>query len=271
MLKKASLLILVLILIPCISYAETETIFASHVYLMGDNDSKNDARRLCFIEAKRNVLEKAGTYIESYTQVKNYQLTKDEIITYSAALLKIETLKEEWKFVGQNMAIDISVKADVDISKIKNQLLAITQDKSVQNKIKAQQRKLEELERKFINLQNKLSSADSSEALILRKKKNVVFKEIDSIQAKKIKITSQIKTKTKNVLGYIELGMTPAEVKSLVGSPRSTDKCGSIGNWNYGNVWVIFESGVVSCIVRSTSFRSCGRRTYYETLGGIVK
>ena len=65
--------------------------------------------------------------------------------------------------------------------------------------------------------------------------------------------------------------MTPAEVKSLVGSPRSTDKCGSIGNWNYGNVWVIFESGVVSCIVRSTSFRSCGRRTYYETLGGIVK
>ena len=131
-----------------------------------------------------------GTYIESYTQVKNYQLTKDEIITYSAALLKIETLKEEWKFVGQNMAIDISVKADVDISKIKNQLLAITQDKSVQNKIKAQQRKLEELERKFINLQNKLSSADSSEALILRKETNVVFKEIDSIQAKKITITS---------------------------------------------------------------------------------
>ena len=171
MLKKASLLILVLILIPCISYAETETIFASHVYLMGDNDSKNDARRLCFIEAKRNVLEKAGTHIESYTQVKNYQLTKDEIVTYSAALLKVETVKEEWKFVGQNMAIDISVKADVDISKIKNQLLAITQDKSVQNKIKAQQRKLEELERKFINLQNKLSSADSSEALILRKKK----------------------------------------------------------------------------------------------------
>jgi len=210
-------------------------------------------------------LTNTGTYIESYTQVKNYQLTKDEIITYSAALLKIETLKEEWKFVGQNMAIDISVKADVDISKIKNQLLAITQDKSVQNKIKAQQRKLEELERKFINLQNKLSSADSSEALILRKETNVVFKEIDSIQAKKITITSQIKTKTKNVLDYIELEMTQAEVKSLVGSPRSTDDCGyNLVNWNYGNVWVVFESGVVSCIVRSTSFSNCRDRGSYK-------
>lgn len=266
MLRKAYLLLLVLVLIPGISHAKTETIFANHVYLMGDNDSKNDARRICFIEAKRNVLEKAGTYIESHTQVKNYQLTKDEIFTYSAALLKIETVKEEWKFVGQNMAIDITVKAMVDTSKVENQLSKINQDQNLKHKIKKQQRQLEKLERKFLNLQNKVSSADSSEALVLRKEKNVVFKEINALQEKKIQITSQIKTKTKNVLGYIERGMTQSEVKSLVGSPRSID-CDA---WNYGNVWVVFEGGIVSCIVRNTKYSRCRARSGYEIYSGSI-
>lgn len=68
-----------LILIPSLSLAETKTIFADHRYVMGDNDSKNDARRMCFLEAKRRALEKAGTYIESRTEVKDFRLTKDEI------------------------------------------------------------------------------------------------------------------------------------------------------------------------------------------------
>ena len=87
------LLSLSLIAMPSSSVAETKTIFVDHKYVMGDNDSKNDARRMCFLEAKRKVLEKAGTYIESHTQVSNYRLTKDEISAYSAALLKVDTVK----------------------------------------------------------------------------------------------------------------------------------------------------------------------------------
>ncbi len=105
---------------------------------MGDNDSKNDARHMCFIEAKRKVLEKAGTFIESRTEIKKYRLSQDEIYAYSAVLLKIETVKEDWKFIGENMAIIISVKADVDTSYIDKQLTKIKTDTSVQEKIKDQ-------------------------------------------------------------------------------------------------------------------------------------
>ena len=59
--------IVLLLLIPSLSIAETKTIYASHEYIMGDNDSKNDARHMCFLEAKRKALEKAGTYISSHT------------------------------------------------------------------------------------------------------------------------------------------------------------------------------------------------------------
>ena len=178
MLRNACLLLLVLILIPSISHAKTEIIFADHKYVMGDNDSKNDARRMCFLEVKRKVLEKAGTYIDSHTQAKNYQLTKDEINSYAAALLKVETVKEEWKFVGENMAIFMTVKAEVDSSYIEKQLAKIKEDVSVQKKIKEQQSQLDELERRFLDLQKQLEKADSSKTLILRKESDEVFQEI---------------------------------------------------------------------------------------------
>ncbi len=171
MLRKAFLLLLMLILIPCISHAKTEIIFVDHKYVMGDNDSKTDARRMCFLEAKRKVLEKAGTYIESHTQVKNYRLTKDEINSYAAALLKVETVKEEWKFVGENMAVFLTVKAEVDSSYIEKQLAKIKKDASVQKKIKEQQAQIRELERKFIDLQKQLRTADASKTLTLRKQR----------------------------------------------------------------------------------------------------
>jgi hypothetical protein len=271
MLRIAYLVFFILILIPCVSLAETKIIFAEHKYVMGDNDSKNDARRMCFLEAKRRVLEKAGTYIESRTEVKDFRLTKDEISAYAAALLKVETVKEEWKFIGENMAILISVKAEVDMNSVEKQLAKIKQDTSVQKKIKDQQSRLQELERNVVKLQKQLATVDAPKAVSLRKERNVVFKEIDELQAKKVAILSKIKSKTKSVIDYVELGMTPSEVKSLVGNPRSIDELAA--SWNYGKVWIIFESGVVSCIVKSTSFvrfRSCQYyRKFYR--GDVVK
>ena len=77
---------------------------------MGDNDTKNDAKRICFLEAKRLCIEKAGTYIESNSKVINGKLTRDEITTYAAAILKVEIVSEETKFIGENVAILMTVK-----------------------------------------------------------------------------------------------------------------------------------------------------------------
>jgi len=271
MLRIGYLVFFILILIPYTSLAETKIIFAEHKYIMGDNDSKNDARRMCFLEAKRRVLEKAGTYIESRTEVKDFRLTKDEISVYSAALLKVDTVNEEWKFIGENMAILISVKAEVDINSVEKQLAKIKQDTAVQKRIKDQQRRLQELERNVVKLQKQLATVEAPKAVSLRKERNVIFKEIDEVQAKKIAILSRIKSMTRNVIYYVELGMTKSEVKSLVGYPRCKDVYDS--QWNYGKVWIIFESGLVSCIVKSTCFDSdvdCETYRRYHR-GDVVK
>jgi hypothetical protein len=230
MLRKACLISLALFIIPCISHAETKTIFADHKFVMGDNDSRNDARRMCFIEAKRKVLEKAGTYIESHTQVENYKLTKDEINSYSAALLEVETVKEEWKLVGENMAVFMTVKAEVDNSYIEKKISEIGKDESLQVNFKAHQSRLNELEQKFISLQTLLLKADSSTALSLLLKRNetvesisieneAIKKNILSKRTRDDKRSNILRSRSKiirSILNYVELGMTPEEVRGII-------------------------------------------------------
>ena len=246
MFRPAYLVLIALILIPCISYAKTETIFADHKYVMGDNDSKNDARRMCFLEAKRKVLEKAGTYIESHTQAKNYRLTKDEINSYASALLKVETVREEWKFVGENMAVFLTVKAKVDTGSIDKQLAKITKDASVQKKIKDQQGQIRAMERKIANLQKHLGSAGATKASVLRKERNVTFKQIDAIEAKKIEILTRIESRSRDAWKHIETGMYRKDVKSLIGNPDS-DPYALHTVFYYGNVKISFNNaGIVT-------------------------
>ena len=227
------------LLFPYLANAKTETLVATHKYQMGDNDSRNDARRMCFLEAKRKVIEKAGTYIKTYTQVKNYQLTKDEIEVYSAALLKVETVKEDWKLSGASMAVEITVKAEVDTSYMEKQLSLIKKDKSVQTKIKNQQFQIKDLERKVIQLQKSLGSVDATKASELRKERNVTFKQIDLLQEKKIEIRKRIQTRSRDACKHVETGMTKSDIRSLIGKADTANRYA----WYYGKTKIDFNLG----------------------------
>ena len=54
------IILLTALIFPIVALAATKTITVTHTYVMGDNDSRNDARRICFLEAKRKVLEQAN-------------------------------------------------------------------------------------------------------------------------------------------------------------------------------------------------------------------
>src|SRR5256885_6715401 len=52
---------------------------ASGEYRMGDHDTRADAVRLAIEAAKRAALEQVATYLESVTEVKNLDVTRDDI------------------------------------------------------------------------------------------------------------------------------------------------------------------------------------------------
>ena len=259
-------------MLPKPSAAKTDVVYASYKYVMGDNDTKNDAKRICFIEAKRRCLEKVGTYIESETEVKNYKLTKDEVRTYAAALTKVEVVNEEVKFEGESIAIFMTVKAEVDTADIGRKIEQIRADKSLQTNIKKQQQQVDALEKKIRRLQKDLAATDYKKAVKLRTERKVVFDTLDEVS----KIKYDIRNKTRLAVENVELLMTPQEVIRVAGRPRS--KTWLNKRWNYGNVWVVFSGGVVNCLVDAKCFNdSFELDDYYGILndcgegGGVIK
>ena len=143
------------------------------------------------------------------------------------------------------MAIEIFVKAEVDMDYIEKQLTRIIKNTSVQKKIRDQQGRLQELERTVVNLQKQLGTRDASEAAILRKERNVTFKQIDELQAKKISIVDRIRSKNRDARNLIVKGMTMSDVKSLLGPPDAKDNVPP-ADWYYGSTHIKFNnSGLV--------------------------
>jgi Skp family chaperone for outer membrane proteins len=242
-------------------YSASETIYASYKYTMGDNDTKNDAKRICFLEAKRLAIEKAGTYIESTTEIKNFQLTMDEIRTFAGAIVKVDITSEEIKFIGENPTIFMTVKAEVDIESFQERVKEIKGDRELEKKIKEQQAQLQTMENKVKDLQKQLTAKDPDEVIKVRRERKEAFETIDELE----KIKLDIRTATKEATENIELGMTLLEVFKVFGEPRSVDyNNDGERRYNYGNVWVIFESGVVSCIVKAKRFQRHNSCSWYS-------
>ena len=114
--------ILAVLILPPVVFAETQTYTATHTYILGDRDSKEDARQRCMLEAKRKVLEQAGVYIESVSEVNNFDLTKDKITSFAAAVMQVKDTKEEVGFRQGHMTLTIKLTAQVDLTEVRKQL-----------------------------------------------------------------------------------------------------------------------------------------------------
>jgi len=260
-LKAVSILFLLTLVLSGNAVAKTDTIYATYKYTMGDSDTKRDAKRIAFMEAKRLLLEKVGVYIESETNVRDSQITKDEIRMFSAAILKVQTAAEEQKFLNGSIVIITTVQTDVDPKKVNREFKRILGNHQAKKKIQAQQQQLQSLETKVRELQHAMTSSSYEKSLKLRKERNVVFGEISKLEKIKLAITNSTNAAIEN----IELGMTPHEVISLIGQPRAADTCAGDPAYNYGQVWVVFDSGVVSSIVKSRYFTRCESGQSYSS------
>ena len=254
MIRRASWTILALA-VCCILHApadaQTQAITVTHTYVMGDNDSRNEARRLCFLEAKRKVLEMAGSYIQSQTEIENLHLSKDKITAYSAAVLSVEVVKEEFSFSNGRSTLTLTVKADVDTADVKKRLEAIVADKSLQERIAAQQEQIRRLEEQVHQLNTQLNVAPIASSGELRKERNVVIGNIQELENKKMvavqRITDEadrIRQNSERIRKYIVKMMTEKEVQEILGPPFRKEQGGHA--WFYGELWVCFRQPLAS-------------------------
>ncbi|MBC8430585.1 MAG: tetratricopeptide repeat protein [Desulfobacterales bacterium] len=165
MLRKACLLFLVLALIPCISYAEIKTYTHTVKQSFGGSQSPDDARVAAIHKAKREALEKAGTYLESLTIVKNSMVEKDEILALAAGVLKAEVVSQENFHTKDAFGIIVVAKVDVDTSILEDRVRKLLQDREYLKKYKESQKREKELLAKIARLEEenrKLSTSPPS-------------------------------------------------------------------------------------------------------------
>jgi hypothetical protein len=243
--------LLAALILPTGAFAEVQTITATHTYILGDNDSRNDARQLCFLQAKREVLEQAESFIQSHSVINNFELTKDQITSYSAAVLSVEIVKEDVGLSNGHNTLTLTVKTDVDVDQVNTLLAAIVADKSVADRVAQQQQQVLELEGQVQTMNSRLSVATSGTASELRKERNVVLENIAGLDRIQLVATQRIvreketiQQKTESILKYVLRDMTPHEVLSLVGEPVKRGLFSSSGfglNWYYGELWICFD------------------------------
>jgi TPR repeat protein len=138
--------LLVVLFLPTVAFAEIQTFTATHTYILGDHDSKDDARQRCLLEAKRKILEQAGVYIESASEVKDLQLTRDKITSFAAAVMQVKDTKEEVGFQQGHMTLTLTTTAQVDLAEMRKQLAARQVDTGVREDVATQKERLKRLE-----------------------------------------------------------------------------------------------------------------------------
>jgi len=135
------------------AHAEIVTIWGEGRHIMGDNDTKDDARKLALLRAKTMCLEKAGTYLETETIVKDLQLAKDEIKAYAAGIVKVEVVDEQISLIGETMCVTVKVKADIDTSQLDERTKQLGKDQKILTEFKKMQADIERLTKQVSELQ----------------------------------------------------------------------------------------------------------------------
>jgi len=102
--------LLFLLFSPHLASAEIKTFIKEYTYQASEDDSRNSSRVTAMREVKRLLLEELGTYLESITEVKNFQLTKDRITSLTAGIVKTEIVDEKWD--GHIYWIKTKISAD---------------------------------------------------------------------------------------------------------------------------------------------------------------
>lgn len=98
--------------------AETKVLTTEATYTMGDGETPSFAEAMALQKAKQTALEQAGTYVESYTKTKNYDLTHEEIQTIAGGLLVVEVLEKTRTLIGDGLRFFVRIKATVTTDKM---------------------------------------------------------------------------------------------------------------------------------------------------------
>ena len=126
-----AVMIFLLFFIPVSGFSETTEILSEGIYNMGDGETPVIAEGKAVEQAKRLAVEQAGTYVKSYSKVKNFQIAEDEVQVLASGVMEVTVLDKKRSVTGDAIKFWVKIKAvvhpdrvEVMAEKIRDQGLA---------------------------------------------------------------------------------------------------------------------------------------------------
>ena len=135
-----------------VASAEDKTFIEEYTYMASDIDSKVSSRAISLEQVKRTLLEHLGTYLISETEVKNYQITKDQITTLAAGIVSAEVIDEKWD--GRTYYLKAKITADPQ--EVVKSIERLRNDKQKSKELEDSKKKAEEAMREVEHLKKEL-------------------------------------------------------------------------------------------------------------------
>lgn len=176
-------ILIYLVLLPVFAHAEILTY--THVVRQPFNGSQSpdDARTAAIAKAKREVLEKAGTYLDTIKVVKDHQLMQNQIVALSSALLKAEVISQKNYVNGETFVLEIEASVCVDTGTLEDRVKKFLEERSSLDKAERLQQREKELLAKISELeqQNRQGTGSVSSGKKKSKQKDINKKLRDTV------------------------------------------------------------------------------------------
>lgn len=257
----AALIAVLLCSLPATGLAETETITVTHTYVMGDSESKNEARANCLAEAKRKIAEQAGAYVEILSKTKNFQIDHDAVLSFTAALVRVTIDEERFDVNDQHLSITLTVTGEVDPEAVKQRM-----DELAERRLAAMERETPLPEAQLPELEAAPQEAEQEVKVGLTTPDNLDSKSEPRVNAPtrarnprkaKERLARSLEETTRLCVDLTEPGMSRNEVEHLLGEPRAVKQNTrySYTGAKYGHLWVVFRDDVVACVRSRLEYR----------------
>ena len=113
------LIFLTMFFLASVVHAEIKIYIGKGFFAVVD-ETLDVAKEKAKLDGARNISEQIAVYVESISEVKNSQLTHDEIILMSESLMKILDVKYKIEPAEENFIVRAIVTAEIDTDEIEN-------------------------------------------------------------------------------------------------------------------------------------------------------
>jgi tetratricopeptide (TPR) repeat protein len=139
--------------------ASNMTYQRDYSYQASESDSKLSCRTIALEQVKRLLLEELGTYLESQTEVKNYQVSRDQVIAITAGIVRAEILNEKWD--GQTYFIIAKITADP--KQVASAIDELRRERQSLSELEESKKRTDELLKELAKLREELKSSKGGE------------------------------------------------------------------------------------------------------------